>query len=428
MKEIRARSDDVLNEDRITIYEILDSAVSGIRLQVEFQRRANAALVACGLPFVRAIAVHNETGRDLKGLELTVDLSTEGGAAQRVVHREEKSLTAGNVARFAGREYFAEFDSPITACRDAASAVLTIAVRPVQAEDGDGKKWPTLTVAAEIAAADEFRNVPGLRHSIAAFVRPDSRAVTKLLQGAADFLCKKTGSGELDGYRGGFGRARLIAEAIYLAMRDEGVACADSLTPCDAATQKVRSGAAVLAGRSGAYLDLSVLYAACCEAAGLHALIVIAATRVFPAFIAISDLEYSLVLGGDNGFEYLEEMLVEAPHVIARLVESKAIVPVELGGVGQGKRALGFRAATKRAADYARSAVLDLKAAVLIPQCRKEHVLPLPEWPASEPPVAASEPPVAAAEPPVAAPEPPVSAAAPPVASSEPPVSAPEPP
>jgi hypothetical protein len=373
----------VSSEDRITAYEVLEDVASGIRLQVTFQRRVNAAVLACQLPLVRAISVHNETGRDLEGVELTVDLTLKGAAARRVVYREERTLGAGSVVRFAGREHFAEFSAPINACRDATEAVLAIAARPARLEederDGGGGRWPSLSAAVEIGAADEFLDLPGLRHAIAAFVQPDSRAVAKLLKGAADFLRKKTGSGELEGYRAGFGRARLIAGAIYQAMRDAGIVCVEAPAPADGVARKVRGADDVLTGRSGAHIDLSVVYAACCEAAGLHPLVVIAATRAFPAFIAVSDLEYSLILGGGKGFEFLDEMVVDAPGVIARLIEAKAIVPVELGGLGRGKHALGFRTATKRAADYARDAVQELKAAVVIPQCRKERVFPLPE-------------------------------------------------
>ena len=122
------------SEDRIAAYEILESVASGIRLQATFQRRVNAAVLACQLPLVQAVSVHNETGRDLAGFELIADLALEGGAARRVRYREERTLGAGSVVRFAGREHFAEFSAPVNACRAAADAVLTIAARPLRRE------------------------------------------------------------------------------------------------------------------------------------------------------------------------------------------------------------------------------------------------------------------------------------------------------
>ncbi|MDR1662252.1 MAG: hypothetical protein LBR95_07510, partial [Azoarcus sp.] len=316
------------SEDRIAVYEVVDCAASGIRLQVEFQRRVNAALIACSLPFVRAVAIHNETGRDLAGIELTLDLAVEDGAARRLVHREESSIDAGETVRFAGHECFAEFDPLFDACRDAARAVLTAGARPA-CGDGDGEEtWPSLSVTVEIGAADEFPDIPGLHHAIAAFVQPNSHAVTRLLQAASDFLLKKTGSGALEGYEAGFGRAKLIAGAIYQAISNENIVCADPSGTSEAAVRKVKSTEALLAERSGSSADLAVAYAACCEAAGLHPIIVITSARVFPAVIAVSDLEYSLVLGAGKGFEFLGEMVVGAPHVIAHLIETKTIIPV----------------------------------------------------------------------------------------------------
>ncbi|MDR1229594.1 MAG: DUF4011 domain-containing protein [Azoarcus sp.] len=368
----------MLNRDDIAVYEVMDCAASGIRLQAECPRRGNLALLACRFPFVRAIAVHNETGNDLAGIELTIDLAVGNAAAQRFVYREEKTIGAGNAVRFAGRARFAEFDSLFNARRGEERAVLTMSARPAQDIRGEENAWPLLTVTVEIGAADEFLDLPGLRHAIAAFVQPNSHAVTRLLQAASDFLLKKTGTGALEGYEAGFGRAKLIAGAIYQAICNARIVRADAPESPAAAIRKIKTTGELLAERSGADIDLAVAYAACCEAAGLHPIIVIAATRVFPAVIAVSDLEYSLVLGAGKGFEFLGEKVIGEPGVIANLIETKTIVPVELDGIPPGGHAAGFRTATKKACEYVRGATQELEAAVVISQCRKDGIFPLP--------------------------------------------------
>ncbi|MDR2093575.1 MAG: DUF4011 domain-containing protein [Azoarcus sp.] len=369
----------MLSKDQIAVYQVMDCVASGIRLQAECQRRVNIALVACQFPFLRAVTVQNETGSDLAGVELDIDLAVGNDAARRFVYREEKTIVAGNAARFAGHARFAAFDPLVSnACRDGASAVLTISARPAQGAENGENTWPSLTIAVDIGAADEFLDLPGLRHAIAAFVQPNSHAVTKLLQAASDFLLKKSGSGALEGYEAGFGRAKLIAGAIYQAMCDARIVRADAPDALDTALRKLKTTEALLAERSGTATDLAVTYAACCEAAGLHPIIVMAATRVFPAVVAVSDLEFSLVLGGGKGFEFLGEMVVGAPGVISNLIETKTIIPVEFDGPRPGKHAVGFRTATKKAVEYARDALHALEAAVMIPQCRKEGIFPLP--------------------------------------------------
>ena len=386
------------NEDRIAVYEILDRAASGIRLQVEFQRRVNAALIASRLPFIRAIAVHNETGGALPGFDLTVELTVGSDSARKLDYRHGQTVMAGEVIRFGGEGYFTELVPLIDGCRELTVATLTLAVRPLQTETdaqeknekkeeaqeaqegqgGDKESWPSLSAAVEISAVNEFLNLPGLRHSLAAFVQPNSRSVTRILRGASDFLLKKTGSGSLEGYQSGFSRAKLIAGAIYQAMRDERISYINPPASFEATGQKVRTTQEVLSERFGTCIDLSVTYAACCEAAGLYPIIVITATHAFPAFVAVSELEYALALGGEKGFEFLGEMVVDNPNVIANLIETKTLIPVELCGVGPGKQSLSFRAAAKKAGDYVRSLFHELKSAVVIPQCRRARVLPLP--------------------------------------------------
>ena len=95
---LRAQGGNVPDEDRTTTYEVLDHTASGIRLQVEFQRRINASLLASRLPFIRKISVYNETGSDLPGIELSVGLSVESDAARWLACREEEGVPVEEAA------------------------------------------------------------------------------------------------------------------------------------------------------------------------------------------------------------------------------------------------------------------------------------------------------------------------------------------
>ena len=370
-------------EDRTTVYEVLDHAASGIRLQVEFQRRINASLVASRLPFIRAITVHNETGSDLPGIELSAGLAVESDAPRLFTYREEKGVPSGSAVRFNGNGRFPAFDAfdaMIGERHESALATLTVTAHLPQAEGQEKQDNGEVSLATtvEIGAPGEFLKLPGAWQSIAVFVQPRSRAVAGVLRMASELMLQKTGRGELDGYKTNLARAKLIAEAIYLAMREEQIVCGGSPASFEAVGQKLRSAGQVIGQRFGDCIELSVTYAACCEAAGIHPIIVFTTSRAFPAFIAVSELEYSLALGSGKGFNFLEETVIDDASVIANLVATKAIIPVELGGIGLGKRSLSFRGATKKATDYVRSLSNELKAAVTISQCRRENILPGP--------------------------------------------------
>ncbi|MDR1854118.1 MAG: DUF4011 domain-containing protein [Azoarcus sp.] len=401
------------NEEPNAVYEILEQSASGLRLRVEFRRRVNAALVAANVPFVRAVAVHNDTGRELAGVELTLGLSVGNGDFRMAVCREEGRLAAGGVVHFDGTANFAELAPLIAACPESAVAMLTVDACPLFApgsDSGDGQ-WPTLSAAVEIGAADGFFNLDGLWQAVAAFVRPESPAVKNVLEAAAKTLARKTGSAALDGYQRGYGRAKQIAGAIYQALRDANLVWEDAAAALDAEVVAVRSHEQVLEERCGNCLDLSVLYAACCEAAGLRSLVVLAARHAFPAFVAVSDLDYSLALGSEQGFELLGEAVLADAEVIAHLIEAKIVMPVELDRAAPGKAGVSFQSAIKKGVDYARGHARELRAAVSIPHCRSEHapasaLLPhemhvfrpedMPEsepFPAMAPPVASVETP-----------------------------------
>ena len=366
-------------EDRTTVYEVLDHAASGIRLQVEFQRRVNASLLASRLPFIRAITVHNETGNDLPGIELSAGLAMESDAPHLFTYREEKGVPSGSAVRFNGVGRFPEFDALIGERHESGLATLTVTAHLPRAEgqeeEKQGEDEVSLAATVEIGAPGEFLKLPGAWQSVAVFVQPRSRAVTEILHVASELMLQKTKRGELDGYKGGIARAKLIAEAIYLAMREEQIVCGGSPASFETVGQKLRTAEQVIGQRFGDCIELSVTYAACCEAAGLNPIVIFTASRAFPAFIAVSELEFSLALGSGEGFSFLEETVIDDGDVIAHLVAMKAIIPVELGGIGLGKRSLSFRGATKKATDYVRSLSKELKAAVVISQCRREGIL-----------------------------------------------------
>ena len=119
------------------------------------------------------------------------------------------------------------------------------------------------------------RSAPEL---LAAFVRPNDPAVDAILREAATKLAEAGRATALDGYRAGLkSRVWEMAEAIWAALAERGIAYVLPPASFEVTGQKVRGPSDILERRVGTCLDLSLLYAACLEQAGLHPMVVLTA-------------------------------------------------------------------------------------------------------------------------------------------------------
>ena len=223
------------------IYEVLDSAADGVRLQIEFQPRVNASLIASGIPFVRAIVVHNESGFEMGAVIVTATLD-----AATWTHTIDGPLAVNSATRIDGVDGFANV---VNKASEATPATLVVKATP----------GPRIHAAIEVSAHNEWLNFPGMHAALAAFVQPNSRAVTRVLRVASDLLIERTNSGSLDGYQSGPERANQIAGGIYEALRGLEVTYINPPASFEMTGQKVRTTEQVVAERFGTCVDLSVL-------------------------------------------------------------------------------------------------------------------------------------------------------------------------
>ena len=184
-------------------------------------------------------------------------------------------------------------------------------------------------------AHNEWFNSPALYDSLAAFVQPNTEAVKAVLRAAAQILLDRTGSGSLEGYQAGPERAARIAGAVYEALRQQAIHYQGLPASFENTGQKVRTTAAVLDGRLGNCVDLSVTYAACLEQAGLRPLIWLTRDHAFAGFRLDE--------------ERLGSTVVTEANLLISMVESGKAVPVELTGSVPGAQSVDFAAAVSRA-------------------------------------------------------------------------------
>ncbi len=194
----------------------------------------------------------------------------------------------------------------------------------------DGQR-ETQTHAVKLLARNEWyaQSIPEL---LAAFVTPNSKALVPVLQRASEILQETTGSSSLEGYQTGSERARSIAAAVYRAIHELDLTYVNPPASFEETGQKIRRVEEVMEDRMGTCLDLSVLYAAALEQAGLNPVIVRVPGHAFAGFF-VEDYQ-------------LSELALTERGLIENVVRSSLLVPVEMTMV-TGSAATSFDDAVK---------------------------------------------------------------------------------
>ncbi|MCQ2135586.1 MAG: DUF4011 domain-containing protein [Bacteroidales bacterium] len=124
-----------------------------------------------------------------------------------------------------------------------------------------------------------LRNMPELT---ASFVLPNHPAVKKILHGASRHLGQISQSPQIDGYQSADpGRTLQQIEAIYLAVRDEGISCAGVPASFHDDGPRTRLPEEILSTRLATCLDTTLLFAACLEAASINPILVFVPGHAF---------------------------------------------------------------------------------------------------------------------------------------------------
>ncbi|MFE9959178.1 DUF4011 domain-containing protein [Micromonospora sp. NPDC005299] len=322
------------------------------------QPAINAALVHNRVPLVRHLALVNRATEPLADVTLTLELLGPDGA---LIEPWARTLTAPlRPGASTGWDDFRDV-TPDRALLYRTDEAFPVDYR-LTVEAGD--KALTLVAPSRVLAHNEWFNSPALYDSLAAFVQPNTRAVEAVLRSAAQLLLARTGSGSLQGYQEGAERAALIAGAVYEALRQLEITYQTLPASFENSGQKVRTTAAVLDGRLGNCLDLSVTYAACLEAAGLHPLIFISEGHAFGGFL----LEE----------ERLGSAAVTETNLLISMVDSGRAVPVELTRVGPGAQSATFTEAVRVGLGHFRGEGHRLQGVVDVHLAHRSGIRPLP--------------------------------------------------
>jgi very-short-patch-repair endonuclease len=326
---------------------------ASVRIELEVSPRVSLALQQQGVPFIRAIRLVNPGAAPVDGLEVEVradppflapfawrlDQLAAGGS--RAVETRALQLAPSFLASQAERE--AGF---IEVVARLGGEVVAQARSPV-----------------EVLAPTEWTGVGVLPELLAAFVRPNARVLTPVLQEASARLLKRLGDGALCGYqKHDTVHAAAVVQACWEALQAVGVTYINPPASFEQGGQKIRTHEDVLERRLGTCLDLTVLLAALFEQAGLHPVLVVVQGH---AFVGAWLTEFRL-----------PEPLLDDPLPLRKRVELREAVVVDSSPVTSGGSFLAAVDAAERQLGAPGSFVLAIDVASA--RSAAAPVLPLP--------------------------------------------------
>jgi len=239
-------------EKKVTVGGVLNTSI-------------NFAMQQNYVPIIRNLIVNNESEENLKNL--TLRISFEPGFAREFSYEIEE-LAAGSSFEISPVriQLSTEFLFSLTE-----KMVGTIIIDLIE-EDKDIYNF---TNEIELLAYDEWSGLLIMPETITAFVTPNHPKVTAILSRASKFLNEWMGQPSFTGYQTrNPNNVKFQMAAIYAALHAENIIYNNPPASYEIVGQRVRMPHMVVEQKQGTCLDLSILYAACLEAAGLFPLII----------------------------------------------------------------------------------------------------------------------------------------------------------
>ncbi len=242
------------------------------KVEFRYLPAINLAMQQNRASLIRTLTIENTTSEALK--DINIRLSADPGFVTAAPY-EVGVIPAGGTVRVDAirlnleTSFFAQLTERI-----AGSFLLE-----VFAED---RPLFQQTYPVDVLAFDEWGGGQILPEMLAAFITPNHLAIPPLIKRASVILEKWTGNSALDEYQSrNPDRVRKQMAAIYAAISEQCIAYASAPASFEACGQRVRLADDLLSQKLGNCLDMTLLYAACLEAAGIHPLVVLTEGHAF---------------------------------------------------------------------------------------------------------------------------------------------------
>ncbi len=243
-----------------------------MKIELSYLRAVNLAMQQNRVPVVRGLRIQNQADQALENVAVT--LTPDPPFAEPV--KVEIGLLAANETRQLDdvrmnlqRSFFADMTEGVT-------GDIIVAVT-AGGSPSHQQRFPI-----EALAYDQWCGSGILPEMLSAFVTPNHPALAPVLRRASEWMETWTGRSALDEYQSrNVNRVRQQIAAIYTALSEQDIAYASVPASFGCPGQRIRLPDTVLENKLGNCIELSLLFAACLEAVGIHPLVILINNHAF---------------------------------------------------------------------------------------------------------------------------------------------------
>ncbi|MDR3474074.1 MAG: DUF3320 domain-containing protein [Devosia sp.] len=305
------------------------------------------------IPPIREITIENDLDRDLADIEVRIE--AEPAFATPTIIRVDR-LAAGSSIHISPVDL--KLDSRyLRQLTEGMRGTLSIAV----GQGSDVLARNAVDIA--LLPPSQWGGTGAAPELLAAFVRPNDPAIDVILHDAAAKLAAAGKAPAIDGYRAGKReRTWELASAIWSAIAGRGIVYVLPPASFERSGQKVRGPSDILERKAATCLDLTLLFAACLEQAGLHPVLVLTQGHAF----------VGLWLKEDQ----FSTSAVDDMQVLRKRRDLEDLIFIEttfLTSSPPGR----FRDAVSRGGSLVEEGGIPLEVAIDLKQARSRHIKPL---------------------------------------------------
>lgn len=284
-----------------------------IKLESSLISVVNFAMQQNYVPIIKNLYVHNLSEEDLKDIDIVISVEPEFAHTWSTRIESIPSLQSVEIEAI-NLQLSPNFLYSLT-------EKLTGTIK-IEAKKADSIIHTSLH-QIDVLAYDEWSGSLIMLEIITAFVTPNHPKVTEVIVKASEILQKWRNNLSFNGYQSNNPNTiRLQMAAIYTALQQQNISYSMPPASFELVGQRVRLCDQVLAQKMGTCLDLSLLYASCLEAVGLHPLIIFLKGHAFVG-CWLEEMSFSECVLDD--LSLLTKRIAEGIHEIC-LVESTCFV------------------------------------------------------------------------------------------------------
>jgi len=244
------------------------------KLTLDYSERVNFAFQQNSIPAIRRIEIQNNTETDWHQVKCEITPKPDWGEPYLI---RIANIPAGTAYTLDDVPLKLDLDFLVNLSERVRGEMhfeITASETATEEDDPEPTEILNRVYPIDIYANDEWTGLRSFPEIMAAFVTPNLEVIEQLLSNATQILGKRTDSSSLDGYQAkSKKRVYEIVDAVFEAVREQAISYANPPASFETTGQRVRFGTQLMKSKLGTCFDLSLLFAALLEQAGLHALV-----------------------------------------------------------------------------------------------------------------------------------------------------------